>query len=57
MDKLLSSFAFKFNSRHYSKGFLFESETDSEVGRCRLPVSKPELEARLVSEYWLETKM
>ena len=57
MDKLLSSFAFKFNSRHYSKGFLFESETDSEVGRCRLPVSKPELESRLVSEYWLETNM
>jgi hypothetical protein len=27
----------------------------NEVGRCRLPVSKPELKARLVST--LETKM
>jgi hypothetical protein len=27
------------------------------VGRCRLTVSKPDLKARLISEYSLETKM
>jgi hypothetical protein len=29
----------------------------NKVGRCSLTVSKPELKARLVSEYSLETKM
>jgi len=53
IDKLFSTFAFKFNLRHYNKvpgdqnnvGVL---DTIS-VGRCRLIVSKPELKARLVS--------
>jgi hypothetical protein len=33
------------------------STNASKVGRCRLTVSKPELKARLVSEYSLETKI
>jgi len=47
-EELLSNFGFKFNLRRY---------TTVMVGRCRLPVSKPELKARLVSASALETKM
>jgi hypothetical protein len=96
-DKLLSTFAFKFNLRHYNTNIaptfieqppqdynepngcqdlptnvqtakdscgvtlstsavvMEESEPRCTVGRCRLPVSKPELKARLASA--LETKM
>ena len=59
-DKLLSSFAFKINLRHSTKEVLREPPTTAilngtQVGRCRLTVSKPELKARLVPA--LKTKM
>jgi hypothetical protein len=66
-DKLLSSFGFDFNLRHYTKpksaqedvqsgrGAFCNISMNGQVGRCRLTVSKPELTARLVSA--LETKM
>jgi hypothetical protein len=64
-DKLLSSFAFKINLSHYSKGeldfgavntfmmtLLQENSLNlyrSKVGRCSSPVSKPVLKAPMVS--------
>jgi hypothetical protein len=37
--------------------FHADKESAAKVGRCRLTVSKPELKARLVSEYSLETQI
>ena len=70
-DELLSNVAFNFNLRRCSKahGWAWEYQLNQlsidkvevmstsrvMVGRCMLPVSKPELKARLVSA--LETKM
>jgi len=48
-DEPLPNFAFKFNLRRYM------AVARGAVGRCRLPVSKPELKACLVSA--LETKV
>jgi hypothetical protein len=52
-DELLSNSAFNVNLRRYSKGTA--QGCINEVGRCSLPVSQPELKARLVSA--LETKV
>ena len=59
-DEPLSNVAFNFNLRRYTAEYLAsppppEYSPPPLVGRCRLPVSKPELKARLVSA--LETKM
>ena len=53
-DKPISKFAFKINLRCYNE-VVTSWRFTTEVGRCRFPVSKPELKARLVSA--LETKM
>ena len=62
-DELLSNFAFNFNLRRYTKaaadllpGGLEDMDVGlTLVGRCKLPVSKLKLKARLVSA--LETEM
>jgi hypothetical protein len=55
----LSNFAFKFNLRRYTEevqtGYTFNGQP--MVGRCRLTASTPELNARLVSEFSLETEL
>jgi len=65
-DGPLSNFAFNFNLRRYNEARAVavavavratRGGKSPEVGRCRLTLSKPELKARLVSEYSLETKM
>jgi hypothetical protein len=54
-DEPLSKFAFNFNVRRHIEGnvrFFAGVQVDVtvyKVGWCRLPVSKPELKARLVS--------
>jgi hypothetical protein len=58
--KLVSTFAFNFNLRHYIEEFvqLIKPEQDmaaNEVGRCRLTVSKSMLKAPMVSVSALET--
>jgi hypothetical protein len=46
-DRLLSSCGFNFNLRRYIKEYVdIIKSCYPEVGRCRLPVSKPELKAR-----------
>jgi hypothetical protein len=68
-DNMISIFAFNFKLRRYIQVKLKKRGSDKKyvarvlaigvecdlVGRCRLTVSKPELEARLVSA--LETRM
>jgi hypothetical protein len=46
-----------FCSAIISSFWLLSDASMGKVGRCSLTVSKPELKARLVSEYSLETKM
>ena len=54
-ETLLSTSAFKINLRRYTLALDILRYDATEVGRCRLTVSKSELNARLVSE--LETNM
>jgi hypothetical protein len=51
-DEPLSNVAFKFNSRRYMEG---TDHAEHQVGRCRVPVSKPVLKAPMVSA--LKTKI
>ena len=58
-DEPLSNFAFNFNLRRYTVAHIVlpTYALEHKVRRCSLTVSKPELKARLVSEYSLEIKM
>ena len=60
-DEPLSNVAFNFNVRRYTLvlhgGLPSDTSVTLNVGRCRLPVSKPVLKAPRVSEYSLEARI